>query len=162
CGWTTARTPARSICRTTGRWTAGRCRTGRRSTTRTSTSAPSSSPASAWPRNDRSPGRVRDDQERHHDDSDQLPPGLAVPPPPPTSRRAWPFRLTALGVTLLAGVAVLQAQQPLTAVSREVNKKLVKLYGAGGFKGLPSYGTGVLVSPNGYVLTVNNHILTTQ
>ena len=38
---------------------------------------------------------------------------------------------------------------------------MVKLFGAGGFKGLPSYGTGILVSPKGHILTVNNHILTT-
>ena len=30
------------------------------------------------------------------------------------------------------------------------------------FKGLPSYGTGFLVSANGHILTVNNHILTTS
>jgi serine protease Do len=38
---------------------------------------------------------------------------------------------------------------------------MVKLFGAGGFKGLPSYGTGILVSPDGFILTVNNHILAT-
>lgn len=53
------------------------------------------------------------------------------------------------------------AQQPFTPVVNEVNKKMVKLFGAGGFKGLPSYGTGILVSPKGHILTVNNHILTT-
>jgi serine protease Do len=62
-------------------------------------------------------------------------------------------------VLLLAPVAL--AQPPATPVAKEVNKKLVKLFGAGGFKGLPSYGTGIAVSPNGFILTVNNHILTT-
>lgn len=72
-----------------------------------------------------------------------------------------------LGPTALAASAVLlavafaPAQQPVGPVAVEVNKKLVKLFGAGGFKGLPSYGTGILVSPKGYVLTVNNHILST-
>lgn len=56
---------------------------------------------------------------------------------------------------------MLSAQQPFTPVVNTVNKKMVKLFGAGGFKGLPSYGTGILVSPNGYILTVNNHILST-
>lgn len=59
-------------------------------------------------------------------------------------------------------VMVLPAQAPVTKVAGEVNKKLVKLFGAGGFKGLPSYGTGILVSPKGYILTVNNHILATS
>lgn len=54
-----------------------------------------------------------------------------------------------------------RAQSSVTATAREVNPKLVKLFGAGGFKGLPSYGTGVLVSPKGHIVTVNNHILTT-
>lgn len=61
-------------------------------------------------------------------------------------------------VAALCGPA-LQAQQSFTPVVTEVNKKMVKLFGAGGFKGLPSYGTGILVSSKGHVLTCNNHIL---
>jgi serine protease Do len=52
-------------------------------------------------------------------------------------------------------------QESFTATAEQVNKKLVKLFGAGGFKGMPSYGTGILVSDNGCILTVNNHILNT-
>jgi serine protease Do len=44
----------------------------------------------------------------------------------------------------------------------KVNPKLVKLFGSGGLRGLVSYGTGVLVSPDGYILTVNSHLLDTQ
>jgi serine protease Do len=62
---------------------------------------------------------------------------------------------------LLVGAGTLPAQQPVTGVAEQVNRKLVKLYGIGGFKGLPSYGTGILVSPTGYILTANNHILNT-
>ncbi len=54
------------------------------------------------------------------------------------------------------------AQQPFTPVAVDVNKRLVKLFGAGGFKGLPSYGTGILVSEKGDILTCNNHILSTS
>jgi serine protease Do len=73
------------------------------------------------------------------------------------------FVIRLLGLTLVAlsCAAVALAQQPLTATAAEVNKKLVKLFGAGGFKGLPSYGTGILVSDKGYILTANNHILST-
>jgi S1-C subfamily serine protease len=39
---------------------------------------------------------------------------------------------------------------------------MVKLYGAGGFKGLPSYGTGILVSADGFILTANTTILNTE
>ena len=52
-------------------------------------------------------------------------------------------------------------QESVSKVTHDVNRKMVKLFGAGGFKGLPSYGTGILVSETGYILTVNNHILTT-
>jgi S1-C subfamily serine protease len=67
------------------------------------------------------------------------------------------------GIALLLGTATgLVAQNSVTQTARDVNRKLVKLFGAGGFKGLPSYGTGVLISPKGFILTVNNHILTTS
>src|SRR4051812_21410327 len=69
-------------------------------------------------------------------------------------------RFLAVAVVLLAG-ARLGAQESLTPVAEQVNKKMVKLFGAGGFKGLPSYGSGVLVSPKGHILTANNHILST-
>jgi serine protease Do len=59
-------------------------------------------------------------------------------------------------------VGSVSAQAPFTTVIGDVNKRMCKLFGAGGFKGLPSYGTGIMVSSKGYILTVNNHILTTQ
>lgn len=70
------------------------------------------------------------------------------------------IRMSSLCVLVAFGGVVL-SQQPFTPVAAEVNKKLVKLFGAGGFKGLPSYGTGILVSPKGDILTCNNHILST-
>jgi serine protease Do len=73
-------------------------------------------------------------------------------------RRSLRLFGVAAGVVALA-VTLLHAQQPVKSVAAEVNKKMVKVFGGGGYKSLPSYGTGVLVSPNGYLLTVNNHIL---
>jgi serine protease Do len=77
-------------------------------------------------------------------------------------------RAAVLTAGLLFGVLMLlgnggtaQGQDSVTPVARDVNRKMVKLFGAGGFKGLPSYGTGIVVSPKGYILTVNNHILNT-
>src|SRR5277367_4690250 len=66
-----------------------------------------------------------------------------------------------LTLVLVCAAPKIGAQESLTPVVTEVNKKMVKLFGAGGFKGLPSYGTGIIVSPKGHILTVNNHILTT-
>jgi serine protease Do len=55
-----------------------------------------------------------------------------------------------------------RADESFSKVAEEVNQKLVKLYGSGGFKGLASYGTGVLISSDGYILTINSHILDTR
>jgi serine protease Do len=68
------------------------------------------------------------------------------------------YVLLSMALTL-AVVAAAPAQQSFTTTAVEVNKKMVKLFGAGGFKGLPSYGTGILVSAKGHILTCNNHIL---
>lgn len=54
------------------------------------------------------------------------------------------------------------AQQEFGKVADQVNRKMVKIFGAGGFKGLASYGTGVVVSPDGHVLTAASHILDSQ
>ena len=71
------------------------------------------------------------------------------------------LRLPAAGMVLLGAISLLVAQETFTDAAKDVNKKMVKLFGAGGIKGMPSYGTGLLVSADGYILTVNNHILNT-
>jgi serine protease Do len=68
----------------------------------------------------------------------------------------------ALGALMLLGATPARTDQSFAKVADEVNMKLVKLFGAGGFRGLASYGTGVLISPDGYILTVNSHILDTR
>ena len=42
----------------------------------------------------------------------------------------------------------------ITAVSVDAASRVVKLYGAGGIRGLESYQTGILVSSSGHILTV--------
>jgi serine protease Do len=44
-------------------------------------------------------------------------------------------------------------------VAHRVQPKIVKLYGAGGFRGLESYQTGILISAEGHVLTVWSYVL---
>ncbi len=76
----------------------------------------------------------------------------------------WRRRVSCLGLlsaALVLGPAA-RAQESFRGVTDQVNKKVVKLYGAGGYKGLVSYGTGILVSPRGHILTVNNHLLDTR
>src|SRR5436309_2870585 len=67
--------------------------------------------------------------------------------------------LFAVAVVTIA--APLPAQAPFHDVTRKVNQRLVKLFGAGGLRGLAAYGTGIVVSPDGYVLTVAGHLLDT-
>ena len=71
---------------------------------------------------------------------------------------SWILRLAGC-VLLLATLTTLHAQDPVTNTAVAVNKKMVKLFGIGGFKSLPSYGTGILISEKGHILTVNNHII---
>src|SRR5206468_3101470 len=70
--------------------------------------------------------------------------------------------LLAIGWVLALLTPPARTDESFARVAEEVNKKLVKLYGAGGIKGLESYGTGVLISSDGYILTVNSHILDTR
>src|SRR5262245_36050937 len=70
------------------------------------------------------------------------------------------IRSLGLALVLVVGGSA-AAQQPFGDVAREVNKKLVKVSGTGGFRGLPEYGTGILISPKGHVLTSANHLLDT-
>ena len=48
------------------------------------------------------------------------------------------------------------------AVAKDVNRKMVKIFGAGGFRGVNAYCTGVLISPDGYILTVFSPTLNTE
>src|SRR6516162_6776211 len=71
----------------------------------------------------------------------------------------------AVGPALLLTALPLWAQTPanpsMAEVAGQVNRKMVKLFGAGGFRGANAYGTGVLVSPDGYVLTASSLMLDT-
>jgi len=42
---------------------------------------------------------------------------------------------------------------------RQAQRKVVKIYGAGGVRGLEAYQTGLLISPQGHVLTVFSYVL---
>jgi serine protease Do len=75
------------------------------------------------------------------------------------------FYLTLAAAALaLAGPAPqpAAAADPFHEVSEQVNQKLVKLFGSGGFRGIASYGTGILISPDGHILTVASPLLDTS
>lgn len=73
------------------------------------------------------------------------------------SIRPWPWLMLALAVLWLAPAA--HAQRSLAETVATVQPRLVKIYGAGGLKGLEAYQTGFLISPEGHFLTVWSHVL---
>jgi serine protease Do len=78
---------------------------------------------------------------------------------PAAKRHGFSRRL----VTLLVCAAIVV---PVCAAAADTiddaQSKVVKIYGAGGFRGLEPYQTGVLISPDGHVLTVWSHVLDTD
>ena len=63
---------------------------------------------------------------------------------------------------LLCLAAAARADDSLNKVVEEVNKKMVKVWGSGGLHGLPGFGTGFLISADGYVLTADAQLLDTR
>ena len=49
--------------------------------------------------------------------------------------------------------------QSLSRIVAEVQPKVVKIVGSGGFRGLEPYQTGILISPDGHVLTAWSYVL---
>src|SRR3954468_12843641 len=63
---------------------------------------------------------------------------------------------------LLAGASGARASDgaaSFTQVARQVQPKVVKIYGAGGIRGLEHYQSGILISGKGHVLTVLSYVL---
>jgi serine protease Do len=72
-----------------------------------------------------------------------------------------PSRLSAL-VVLLGAIALSRAavgNESLATIAREVQPKVVKIYGAGGMRGLEAYQSGMLISADGHVLTAWSYVL---
>jgi serine protease Do len=65
-------------------------------------------------------------------------------------------------VAALATPATAPAADPFVEVVEKSNKKLVKVFGAGGFSRLNNYGTGIVISKDGYILTVASQLLDTS
>jgi S1-C subfamily serine protease len=69
---------------------------------------------------------------------------------------AW-FLICAVVLALCARPAA--AQQSLASTIESVQPKMVKLYGAGGLRGLEPYQSGFLISDEGHILTVWSYVL---
>ena len=78
---------------------------------------------------------------------------------------------TGILICLLATVLLVLAANPsssygqknsFSTVSIGVQSKMVKIYGAGGIKGLEAYQSGFLISDKGHILTVWSYVLDTD
>jgi serine protease Do len=54
------------------------------------------------------------------------------------------------------------AADSLAGVIQQVEPKIVKIYGAGGFRGLEAYQSGFLISPEGHIVTAWSYVLDTE
>jgi S1-C subfamily serine protease len=64
---------------------------------------------------------------------------------------------TAVCLSLLGGTA--SANRSLATIARDVRPKMVKIYGAGGVRGLEAYQSGMLITGDGNVLTAWSYVL---
>ena len=70
-------------------------------------------------------------------------------------------RSVSVAVLLVAHVSTLYAAS-LVDVVRDVRPKIVKIYGAGGLRGLEAYQSGMLISAEGHILTAWSYVLDTE
>ncbi len=64
--------------------------------------------------------------------------------------------------SVLAGAGIARASDGAASfadAARQVQPKVVKIYGAGGIRGLEHYQSGILISAKGHVLTVSSYVL---
>lgn len=78
-------------------------------------------------------------------------PRAAHSPAEPGSKK-W-AAIAALGAVFFTA-PVARADQSFAEIARQINPKVVKIWGAGGFRNVVGYCTGVLISPDGFILTV--------
>ena len=81
--------------------------------------------------------------------------------PLPRQSSTGPCVVLTLALVLFA-VAELSAQTTLPSVISDVQPKMVKIYGAGGIRGLESYQSGFLISEEGHILTAWSYVLDTD
>lgn len=65
-------------------------------------------------------------------------------------------------LALLVTSAVAAPPPPLSGLAREAQRRVVKIYGAGGLSGLEAYQSGFLVSPEGHIATAWSSVLDVQ
>lgn len=86
---------------------------------------------------------------------------MRLNPCPNSADRRRPALLAAVLCAMLACPAASRAASVRQTVS-DVQPRMVKIYGAGGFRGMEAYQSGFLISPEGHVLTVWSYVLDTD
>lgn len=74
---------------------------------------------------------------------------------------SWTLKLVLVGVLTVAGTQA-RAATNFNTVIGDALPKVVKIYGAGGVRGLEPYQSGVLISAEGHVLTAWSYVLDTD
>ncbi|MGE5195469.1 MAG: S1C family serine protease [Deltaproteobacteria bacterium] len=72
------------------------------------------------------------------------------------------FTLIAAGISWSMSASAATAAEPAERVIDHVSRRVAKIFGAGGIRGLHAYSTGFLVSPRGHIVTVWSHVLDDQ
>ena len=72
--------------------------------------------------------------------------------------------LAARALLLLLPLLVLAASASASMFETidQVQPKMVKIYGAGGYRGMEAYASGMLISPDGHILTAYSYVLDTD
>ena len=69
--------------------------------------------------------------------------------------------LCAVGMSQTALLAA-ENRSETTIMLDRAQSKMVKIYGAGGFRDLEAYQSGILISSEGHILTAYSHVLDTD
>jgi S1-C subfamily serine protease len=75
---------------------------------------------------------------------------------------AWFVSHLIAAIVVSAAVSSPAAEATFIQAAASVQPKMVKIYGAGGLKGLEAYQSGFLISPQGHVLTAWSYVLDTD
>ncbi|QDT06094.1 Putative serine protease HtrA [Rubripirellula lacrimiformis] len=68
-------------------------------------------------------------------------------------------RLSLIAMMVVVGSLSAASQGTLSSWTRDAQRRVVKIYGAGGMKGLEAYQSGFLVSPDGHIATAWSYVL---
>lgn len=67
--------------------------------------------------------------------------------------------LAVIAAIVLSAASVRAQDESLATIVAKTQPKVVKIYGAGGLRGLEAYQTGAIVSPQGHILTIWSYVL---